>query len=98
MNYLVIIIAIFVLLFALRKISMIKYSKRLSVLKEAKQNVISMLWGVLVIAAIIFIPYQVWILTGSSHYWDGVYIIGGATLFTIIISFIFYYKSTVKYS
>lgn len=98
MNYLLLVVAIFFLFFALRSISKIKYSKRLSVLKEAKQNVISMLWGVLVIGAFIFIPYQVWVLTGSSHDWDGVYIIGGTAFLTITICFIFYYKSTVKFN
>jgi len=98
MNYLLLIVAIFVLLFALRKISMIKYNKGISVLKEAKQNLVSMLWGLLVFAAIIFIPYQVWVLTGSSHYWDGVFIIGGTGILTITVSFIFYYKSSVKFN
>ncbi|KGX87670.1 hypothetical protein [Pontibacillus marinus] len=61
MNYLLLIAAIFVLLFALRKISLIKYSKRHTAIKEAKQNVVSLLWGVLVVSAINFIPYQVWV-------------------------------------
>ncbi|SDZ83892.1 hypothetical protein SAMN05421743_101376 [Thalassobacillus cyri] len=98
MNYLSLIVTIFVLLFALRKISRIKYSKSHSAIKEAKQNVISLLWGVLVIAAMIFIPYKVWMLTGSSPYWDGFYIVGGTALLTITVSFIFYYKSSVKLS
>ncbi|WP_208586178.1 hypothetical protein [Gracilibacillus suaedae] len=93
MNYLLLITAILVLLFSLRQISMIKYPKRHSALKEVKQNAISMLWGVLVIAAIIFIPYQVWVITGSSPYWDGVYVIGGTALLTITVSFIIYDKS-----
>ncbi|CQR47525.1 hypothetical protein BN1058_01848 [Paraliobacillus sp. PM-2] len=98
MNYLLLIAAIFLLLIALRKISMIKYAKGISTLKEAKQNVISMLWGVLVISALIIIPYQVWVLTGSSQYWDGVYIIGGTALLTITVSIISYYKSSMKFN
>ncbi|ENH96865.1 hypothetical protein J416_08444 [Gracilibacillus halophilus YIM-C55.5] len=96
MNVLLLIVAIVILLFILRKLSMIEYSNRHSALKDAKQNVISLLWGVVVISTIIFIPYQVWVLTGKSLYWDGVYIIGGTALLTIAISFIFYYKSKVK--
>ncbi|MCP8616357.1 hypothetical protein [Salirhabdus salicampi] len=92
MDYLLLIVAIFLLLFALRKVSMIKYSKKHSALKEAKQNVVSLLWGVLIILAMGFIPYQVWVLTGSSHYWDGVYIVGGTALLTIAVSFIFFIK------
>ncbi|WP_163537581.1 hypothetical protein [Gracilibacillus sp. YIM 98692] len=38
MNYLLLIVAFFVLLFSLRRISMIKYHKKPSALKEAKQN------------------------------------------------------------
>ncbi|WP_113929452.1 hypothetical protein [Bacillus sp. P14.5] len=98
MNYLLFILAIFVLLFALRKVSMIKYSKKHSALIDVQQNAKSLLWGVLVISAIIFIPYQVWVLTGKSHYFDAVYIIGGTALLTIALSFIYYYKSAVKYN
>ncbi|WP_113927073.1 hypothetical protein [Bacillus sp. P14.5] len=98
MNYLLFILVIFVLLFALRKVSMIKYSKRHSALIDVQQNAKSLLWGVLVISAIIFIPYQVWVLTGKSHYFDAVYIIGGTALLTIALSFIYYYKSAVKYN
>ncbi len=98
MNYLLLVVAILVLLFSLRKLSMIKYSKTLSVVKEAKQNARSMLWGVLVIAAMIYIPYQVWLLAGSSPYWDGLYIIAGTVLLTISLSFIFYYKNSVKFN
>jgi heme/copper-type cytochrome/quinol oxidase subunit 2 len=97
MNYLLLIIAIFVLLFSLRKVSMIKYSKRNSALKEAKKNAISFLWWSLVAFALIFIPYQVWILTGRSHYFDAVYIIGGTIILMLALIF-FYYKCAVKFN
>lgn len=54
--------------------------------------------GVLIIFAMILIPYQVWVLTGSSHYFDAVYIIGGTTLITIIVSFTFYYFRAKKFN
>jgi len=98
MNYLLLFVAIVVLLFALRKITMIKYPKKNTVIKEAKKNTVSLLWGVLVVSAIIFIPYQVWVLTGSSHYFDAVYIIGGTAFLTTTLSFIFYYKSAKKFN
>ncbi|TYS17133.1 hypothetical protein FZC78_11005 [Rossellomorea vietnamensis] len=98
MNFLLFILSIFVLLFALRKVSMIKYSKRHSVFKDVQQNAKSLLWGVLVISAIIFIPYQIWVLTGEPQTFGAVYIIGGTALLTIALSFIFYYKSAVKYN
>ena len=98
MNYLLLIVAIFVLLYALRKISMIKYSKGHTAIKEAKQNAASLLWGVLVISALIFTPYQVWVITGSSHYWDGAYILGGSVILTIAVGCIFYYKSATKFN
>ncbi|GGM18363.1 hypothetical protein GCM10011351_00190 [Paraliobacillus quinghaiensis] len=92
MDFLLLIISIFLLLFALTKVSKVKYSKDASTLKEAKLNVISLLWGVVIIAAMIFIPYQVWTISGSSTYWDGAYILLGTGLITAIFSFIFYYK------
>jgi hypothetical protein len=98
MNYLLLIIAVFVLLFSLRKVSMIKYSKRHSALKKAKQNAILFLWWALVAFALILIPYQVWILTGRSHYFDAVYIIGGTIILMLALSFIFYYKCAVKFN
>ncbi|MCA1029714.1 hypothetical protein LCL95_01555 [Bacillus timonensis] len=96
MDYLLLITAIIVLLFSLRKISMIKYSKEHSVLKEAKLNALSMVWGVFVISAIIFIPYQVWGLTGGSHDWDGAYTVGLTALLTVAVSFVFYHKISLK--
>ncbi|WP_217585862.1 hypothetical protein [Lentibacillus saliphilus] len=98
MNYVLLIVAAIALLFALRKISLIKYSKNTSFLRDAKHNVMSLLWGIPVFIAIMLIPYQVWILTGSSRYWDGVYIIGGTAILTIAVSFVFYYKCSVKYN
>lgn len=97
MNFLLLIIAIIILLFSLRKMSMMKYLKSNFTTKEVKQNVISLCWGIVIFCAILFIPYQVWVLTGKSHYFDAVYIIGGTALITTIISFIFYYKS-LKYN
>ncbi|MBM7661097.1 hypothetical protein JOC85_001869 [Bacillus mesophilus] len=92
MDFFLLILSILLLLLALTKVSKVKYSNSDSIFKDAKLNVISLLWGVLIIATIIFIPYQVWVLTGSSTYWDGAYIVLGTALITAIISFVFYFK------
>lgn len=84
--------------FALTKLSKIRYSKDDSILKEAKLNIISLLWGVLIVTSMILIPYQVWVITGGSNYWDGVYIFLGTGLLSILISFIFYNKVAAKYN
>ncbi len=56
------------------------------------------MWGVLIILAMILIPYQVWVMTGASHYWDGVYIVFGTAILTIIVSFTFYYFNVKKFN
>ncbi|GAA0479660.1 hypothetical protein GCM10008986_00120 [Salinibacillus aidingensis] len=92
MDILFLLAAIFVLLFALKRLSMITFAEDDTVLKAVKHKALSLFWVVLIISAFIYIPYKVWVLTGRSHYWDGAYIIGGTALLTIIISFVFYYK------
>ena len=96
MDYFILIIAIFTLLFSMRKMSKMKQFKHDSTIKEVKQNIIALLWGIFILVALIVIPYQVWELTGKSQDWDGVYIIGGTALLTIVVSFVFYYKSSLK--
>ncbi|WP_411955039.1 hypothetical protein ACKXGF_04500 [Alkalibacillus sp. S2W] len=96
MDYVLLIAAITLLLIATRQLSKINYTDGFSVLKEAKQNIISMLWGTFIVTLIIFIPYQVWTVTGMSTYWGGVYIFGGSLLLTIALTFIFYYHSSVR--
>lgn len=98
MDFVLLLITITVLLFALRKVSKIRYFSKDSILKDAKKNVVSLMWGVLIILAMIRIPYHVWVLTGSSPYWDGAYIVFGAALLTIILSFTFYYFSVKKFN
>ncbi|NIK12621.1 hypothetical protein [Alkalibacillus almallahensis] len=96
MDYILLIAAITLLLIATRQLSKIKYTDGFSVLKEAKQNIISMLWGTLIVVMIIHIPHRIWVITGSSPYWGGVYIFGGSLLVTIALTFIFYYQSSVR--
>ncbi|MEI5908605.1 hypothetical protein WAK64_16275 [Bacillus spongiae] len=92
MNFILLSIAMIVWLFSLHRLSKIKYSRRSTILQEAKQNVISLFWGCLIVLAIIFIPYQAWLLTGSSENWDGVYIFGGTIGLIIFVSLRIYYK------
>ncbi len=65
-------------------------------LHEIKQNFILLIWGIPILFTIIFIPYQVWVLTGMLNRWGGVYIIGGTFLLTLTIMYIFYYKRKGK--
>ncbi|WP_100407830.1 hypothetical protein [Bacillus solitudinis] len=96
MNSILLIIAILVLFFSLRQMTLIEKSKNKSTMQEIKQNISLLLCGIPAIVALVFIPYQVWVLTGKSNDWDGVYIIGGTVIIAIIISFVFYYKRKLK--
>jgi hypothetical protein len=80
------------------KMARIKYSKNDSILKEARLNLVSLLWGGLAVAGYLFTTYQVWVLAGSSVYWDGVYVLLGTALLTAIICFVFYYKVNAMYN
>mgnify|MGYP001167322390 CR=1 FL=1 len=92
MHFLLLILTIILLLFALKNISKIKYSTEDSFTTEAKKNILSLLWGALVIAALILIPYEVWVITGKSPYLDGAIILLGTGLLTAVMSFVYYYK------
>ncbi|QHS22396.1 hypothetical protein GWK91_05260 [Virgibacillus sp. MSP4-1] len=96
MNILTLLIAVFVLLIALKRLSMITFAEDDTVLKAVKHKALSLFWVILIISSFIYIPYNVWILTGRSHYWDGVYITGGTALITIITSFVYYYKTSSR--
>ncbi|UOE93319.1 hypothetical protein [Alkalihalobacillus sp. LMS39] len=98
MNYILLITAIFVLLFSLRQMTMIEKRKSKTTTLEIKQNITLLLCGIPTIVALLFIPYQVWVLFGKSHDWDGVYTIGGTAIIVIAISFVFYYKRKLKFN
>jgi hypothetical protein len=78
--------------------TLVEKSKSKSTIHEIKQNIILLLCGIPVIVALANIPYQVWVLTGKSNDWDGVYIIGGTAIIVIIISFVFYNKRKLKFN
>jgi len=80
------------------KLTKIKYSKNDSILKEARSNLISLLLGGVAVAGYLITSYQVWVLAGSSVYWDGVCVVLGTALLTAIICFSFYYKVNARYN
>jgi hypothetical protein len=92
MNYIFLAIAVLVLLFSLKKMIIIENRINKSVIQEIKQNINLLLYGIPTIIAMVYIPYQMWVLTGKSNDWDGVYVIVGSALITIIISYVYYYK------
>ncbi|CAG9623722.1 hypothetical protein BACCIP111883_04554 [Sutcliffiella rhizosphaerae] len=61
MNLLLLVFSIFLLLFSMTKLAKIKYSKNDSILKEARSNLISLLWGGVAIAGYLLTTYQVWV-------------------------------------
>ncbi|NMH67946.1 hypothetical protein HF072_04005 [Bacillus sp. RO3] len=84
------VLALVLLLFTLRKMSSIGKTHPQSSLKEIKRNSKLLFWGVWYCFFFLLIPYQIWVITGSSSGWDGAYIIGGAAVFTVIMSFAYY--------
>jgi len=97
MNLILLITAVLVLLLSLRQMTLIEKSTNKSAIQEIKQNINFLLYGIPMIATLVFIPYQVWVLTGESNDWDGVYIIGGTALSIIVISLVYYYKRKLKF-
>jgi tellurite resistance protein TehA-like permease len=98
MDVILFVIAIIILFISLWKMAVMKQTNKQTTKQEIQQNIILLAWGIPLISALVLIPYQVWVLSGKSIDWDGVYIIGGAAVLTIVISFTFYYKSKVKFS
>lgn len=96
MNILLLSVAIITLFVVLKKITTIESRKANSVKKQIKQHTILSLWGILLGVCILIIPYQIWIITGSSTDWNGVYIIGIAFLVTVVMSMTFYSKCKVR--
>ncbi|WP_088104240.1 hypothetical protein [Halalkalibacter urbisdiaboli] len=98
MNIFLLVVAIVTLLAVLKRITAIEKVNAGSIKKEIKKNTFLMLWGIIFVSCIVFIPYQVWVLTGSSNDWDGMYIIGATVIAIVIICLTFYSKFKVKKS
>lgn len=77
MNVILFMIAIVVLLFSLSQLTRFKDRKDQSVLREMKKNIRLLLYGIPVLVALAFIPYQAWVITGKLNGWGGMYIVGG---------------------
>ncbi|WNF38777.1 hypothetical protein RJD24_10290 [Bacillaceae bacterium IKA-2] len=92
MNVFLLIIAIIAIYAVLKKIALMEALKITIVTKEIRKNLLMMPWAIFLVICILFIPYQVWVLTGSSNDWDGVYIIGATILVTIVLCFTAYSK------
>ncbi|WP_046173609.1 hypothetical protein [Domibacillus indicus] len=92
MNIIFLAAAVLTSLTVLRKIISIERIKPESAAKKIKKNAIMMVWGLLLVFCILFIPYQTWILTGRLNDWNGVYILGASATATVILCFSFYFK------
>ncbi|MFC0560830.1 hypothetical protein [Halalkalibacter alkalisediminis] len=96
MNIFLLVVAIVTLLTVLKRITAIEKINAGSIKKEIKKHTFLMLWGIIFVSCILFIPYQIWVLTGSSNDWNGVYIIGASVIATIIMCFTFYSTFKIK--
>jgi len=96
MNVFILLIAMVTLLAVLKKITLIESTSTKSLKNEVKKNTQLMLWGILLMFCVLLIPYQVWVITGSSNDWDGVYILGAVLIVTVILCFTMYSKYKKK--
>ncbi|WP_078549196.1 hypothetical protein [Litchfieldia alkalitelluris] len=96
MDFILLVIVIIILFISIIKMTVLEKLKTKSTTEEIKQNVTFIFWGIPIIFALVFIPYQVWALTGKLNDWGGVYILGGTALLTIIITFTLYYTRKIK--
>ncbi|WP_430786706.1 hypothetical protein VBD025_14510 [Virgibacillus flavescens] len=91
-NFIFLILAVFILIVVIRMLACVGVKKPASPIKEVKHNVIKLLLGIVLCTIILVIPYQIWMLTGSSHDWDAAYIIGATAIITVVFCFYYYYK------
>ncbi|TYR78382.1 hypothetical protein FZC66_19705 [Priestia megaterium] len=96
MDLFFLVVAVLTLLVALKRITAIEKAHTNSIPKEIKHNIFMMFWGILLVSCIVFAPYQVWVLTGASNDWDGVYMIEASLIATLFICVTFYSKFKVK--
>ncbi|MGD6966231.1 hypothetical protein ACQCVP_07375 [Rossellomorea vietnamensis] len=98
MKYILLGAGVIVLLFSLRNLTLIEQRDNHSITQEIRQNVRLLLYGIPLIGALAFIPYQVWVITGKSEDWDGMFIMGGTAITAIILSYFIYYKRKLKFN
>lgn len=58
---------------------------------EVKHNATVLLWGIGILGLILFIPYQAWVLAGSSQGLHGALVMGASLIFSVFICFSTYY-------
>ncbi|MDL4842300.1 hypothetical protein [Aquibacillus rhizosphaerae] len=96
MRFIVLIISIILLLFIISKVTSVEKRKIVSMTDEVFQNFYLLLWGIGLIFLILFIPYQVWRITGSSYGWGGAYIFGFTVIAIILLVYYSYSKFKLK--
>lgn len=96
MDISLLVIALITLIYILKKIATLENVNAKSLTNEIKQNTIMMMWGILLVICLLFIPFQIWVITGSSNNWDGVYMIGASIIATLFICMAFYSKFKVN--
>ncbi|WP_456276279.1 hypothetical protein [Bacillus sp. AK128] len=96
MKIILLVVAIIALFFVLKNFTAIEKVSASSMGKEIEKNTIIMLWGILLVFCMLFIPYQIWSLTGSLTDWNGVFIIGASLIGTVIISYTLYFKLRLR--
>lgn len=84
------IIAIMILLFTIAMIIKWELNNSKSTLRE--KNIFVLFWGIPILFTIIIISYQIWVLASKAKDWGGMYLIGGAFIFTLTFRFAFYLK------
>ncbi|MBM6618841.1 hypothetical protein [Bacillus suaedaesalsae] len=72
-------------------------NKHHSMKNQIKQNTYLLLLGVLIVGCILYIPYQIWRVTGSPTDWDGMYILGGSLVGTFVLCFFIYATSKQQF-
>lgn len=92
MNVVLLVSAVITMIVVLNNIISIEKKKPSSMGKEIKQTLHIMPWGLLLLGCLILIPFEVWVLTGSSNDWDGVYIVAATFIMTLILCYAYYYK------
>ncbi|BCB03993.1 hypothetical protein [Bacillus sp. KH172YL63] len=90
------ILALILFIISIKKVASFNMDAQRNLFNAVKENARLLLWGLILLTLLMFIPYQIWVLTGSSAGWDGMYIIGGTGLLMVIFSFAYFYRESSR--
>ncbi len=85
----------FLLFYSVKKLAKVNQGQNHIIKEDIIRNSKMLVMGLMMVLSLFLIISQVWVMTGGSHDWDGVYVVGGTIVLTLLISFWYFFK-TIK--